>query len=165
MRSGNFGNAFADKSMRDDELRFSVVPLFRNVQRIEKLLHVLAIDFLNVEAISLEAFASIFTLRLLRRRIQGDRVGIVDDDQIIETEMSREGARFRCNTFLHVTVARETNNMLVEDSVLGGVETACRHFCRHRDADRVTDALSQRTSGAFHSGSITKFRMARRFAV
>src|SRR5207247_8180190 len=77
VRSGNFGNAFADESMRDDELWFSVVPLFRNVQRIEKLLHVLAIDFLNVEALSLEAFASIFTLRLLRRRIEGYGVVIV----------------------------------------------------------------------------------------
>ena len=129
------------------------------------MLHVFAIDLLDIESVRLKTLSSFLALCLLCRGIQRDRVGIVDDDQIIETEVSREGARFRCNTFLHVTVARETNNMLVEDPVLGGVETACRHFCRHRDADRVTDALSQRTSGAFHSGSITKFRMARRFAV
>ena len=60
--------------MRDDEFRPAVVALFRHVQRIEKLLHVVAIDFLNIEAVSLEALAGVFALRCLGRGIERDRV-------------------------------------------------------------------------------------------
>ncbi len=62
------------KRVRDDELRLSVVALFRHVQRIEKLLHVLAVDFLNIESVGLEAHDRIFALRLLGQRIERDGV-------------------------------------------------------------------------------------------
>src|SRR6266702_4319859 len=93
VRTGDLRNPFADERMRDDELRFSVVALFGDVEGIEKLLHVLAVDQLNIPAISREAFAGVFALCLFRRRVEGDRVGIVNHDQIIETEMPGERAR------------------------------------------------------------------------
>ena len=74
VRSCYFRDAFADQRVRDDELRFSVVAPFRHVQRIEKLLHVVAIDFLDIEAIRLHAFVGVFALRFLRRGIQRDGI-------------------------------------------------------------------------------------------
>jgi FPC/CPF motif-containing protein YcgG len=49
----DFGNAFSDQRMRDDELRFAVVAAFRDVERVEKLSHVLAFDFLDIKAVRL----------------------------------------------------------------------------------------------------------------
>ena len=52
--------------------------------------------------------------------------------------------------------------MLIENPVVGGVETRRRHFARDRDANRVTDTLAEWTGRAFHARRLSKFRMARR---
>src|SRR6266567_6240229 len=165
MRPGNFRNAFADEGMCDDELRFAVVALLRDVQRIEKLLHVLAVDLLDIESVRLKTPSSVLALCLLCRGIQRDRIGIIDDNQIIETEMCCESARFRCNAFLHVTIASQANNMLVEDPVLRGVETGGRHFGGYRYSGGIANALAKRPGRTFNSGRFRKFRMSRRLAV
>ena len=77
--------------------------------------------------------------------------------------MSGERARFRSNAFLHATVTRQTNAMLIENAVLRSVEPFRRHFHRDRDADSVTNSLSERTGCAFDPGRFKKFRMSRRF--
>src|SRR6266478_1965487 len=130
-----------------------------------KLLHVFAIDFLDVESVSFEALTSVLALRLLCRSIEGDGVRIVNQDQIIETKMSGECACFGRDTFLHATITRQADDVLIENFVLVRVETRCRHFCSHGDADGIADALSQRASRTFYSRCVTKFRMARRLAV
>ena len=77
--------------------------------------------------------------------------------------MGGERARFRGHAFLQTTVTRETDTMLIENAVLAGIESRRRHLHRHRDADRVANALSEWTGGAFHSRCFEKFRMSRRF--
>ena len=54
--------------------------------------------------------------------------------------------------------------MLIENLVLG-VETRGRHLCRHRDANGVAHALSERTGRALDAGRFKKFRMTRRLAM
>ena len=56
--------------------------------------------------------------------------------------MPGERARLRGHAFLQTAVAREANDVLIENAVLGGVETRRGHFRGHRDADRVADALA-----------------------
>ena len=67
---------------------------------------------------------------------------VVDEDQIIEPEMPGESTRFRGDAFLQTAVAGEAEDMLVENLMLGGVETRRRHLRRHRHADRIGDALA-----------------------
>ena len=105
VRPFDFRDALADERMRDDELRFPVVTFLGDVQRIEKLLHVLAVDFLNVEPVGSKALASVFALGCFRRRIERDAVGIVNQDQIIEAPMTSQCTRFRRDAFLHVAIA------------------------------------------------------------
>ena len=105
--SGHFRNAFPDQGVRDDHLRFPVVALLRDIERVEELLHVLAVDFLHVEAVGAEAHPGVFALRFLRHRVERDGVGVVDQDQVIEPEMSGESARFRRDAFLQTAIARE----------------------------------------------------------
>src|SRR4029077_10613180 len=53
--------------------------------------------------------------------------------------------------------------MLVENAMLAGIEMCLRHFRCHCYTNRVANALSQRTSGAFDSRRFRIFRMPRRF--
>src|SRR5439155_20756005 len=103
-----------------DELRPAIVALLCNLERVEKLRHVLAVEFLNIESVSLTAGGRVFALSRRRRRVERDRVRVVDQDQIIETEMPGEGTRFGRDAFLHATIAGQTNHMLIENPVLGG---------------------------------------------
>ena len=165
VRSLHFGNTFANQGMRDDKLRPPIIALLCNLKRIEKLLHVLSVDFLHVEAICLETFAGVFALGFLRRRVERDGVAIVNEDQVIEPEMAGERARLRGNAFLETTVSRQTNDMLIENPVLGRVETRRRHLRRHRNSDGVAHPLSERASRAFHTGRFKELRVAGCLAV
>jgi hypothetical protein len=60
--------------VRDDELRFSVIAPFRHIERIQKLLHVVAIDLLHIESVCLHAFAGVFALRFLRCGVERDGI-------------------------------------------------------------------------------------------
>ena len=151
--------------MRDDELRPAVIVFLRVIERIEERLHVLAVDFLNVEAVGLEAHGRVFALGRRRRGVERDRVRIVNQDQIIETEMSGERARLGGHAFLQATVARETNAVLIEDAVLRRVESRRGHFHGYCNSDGIADALPERPRGALDSRRFKKFRVTRRFAV
>src|SRR5438067_8983170 len=162
-RSLNFRNPFPGKGMNDDELRFPVVAIFRDVTGVEEFLHVVALDFLGIESVGLKTFSRVLALRLVGHGIERDGVGIVNQNQIIEPEMPGEGARFRRHALLETTIARQTKNMLVENAMLVGVEMRSRHFRRHCHPDRVANALPQRTSGSLDSRRFKKFRMPRCF--
>ena len=62
---------------------------FAMLSASRKCLHVLAVDFLHVEAVGLETLAGVFALRFLRHRVERDGVRVVNQDQIIEPEMAR----------------------------------------------------------------------------
>ena len=161
----DFGDAFADEGVRDDELRLAVVAPLCHIECVEKLLHVLSLDFLDVEAISLHAFARILALRLLCRGVECDRVRVVDEDQVVEAPVRSQRARLRSYSLLHVAVAAQTDHVLIKNFVLVHVEARRCHFCRHGNTNRVAHALTERARGAFHSGRIAKFRMSRRFGM
>ena len=164
-RPRDFRNSFADQSVRDNELWFAVVVFLRVIQRIEKCLHVLAVDFLNVEAISFETRGRVFALRRFRRRIERDRVRIVNQNQIIQAEMSGERARFGRHAFLQTAIAGQTDDVLIENLVLVGVEARRRHLGCDRNSNRIAHALAQRAGGAFHAGRFEKLGMSRRFGM
>src|ERR1051325_7633858 len=79
--------------------------------------------------------------------------------------MSRERARFRGSPFPQIAVAANTNKMLIEDAMVARVESRRRHFHRHRDAGRITDALAERPGRAFDTGCLEKFRVPRSFGM
>ena len=79
--------------------------------------------------------------------------------------MTGERARFGRDAFLQVAVTAQTDHVLIENSVLIGVETRRGHLRCHGHANRVADALTERTGGAFHAGCLDKFGMSRRFGM
>ena len=128
-------------------------------------MHIVALNFLHVEAVGFITLPGIFALGLLGHRVQSDCVRIVNQNQVIETEMSGEGAGFGRNAFLHATITGETENVLIENTMLGGIEMCGCHFRRHGYADRIPHPLPEWSGGAFYSGSLEIFRMTRGFTV
>ena len=91
----------------------------RNIQRVEKCCMSWPSIFLHVKAVGLETLAGIFALRLRRHRVERDGVRVVDQDQVIESEVTGERARFRRDAFLQTTIARQADHVLIENPVLG----------------------------------------------
>ena len=162
-RSFDFRNAFADDRVRHDHLRLPVIATLRFFQRTGERLHVVAVDLLHIEAVGLETFAGVFALRDRCHRIERDGVVVVNQDEVIEAEVAGEGARFRTHPFLQTTVTGETDHVLIENLVLLGVETRCRHFHRDGDADRIAHALTKRAGRALDSRCFEEFRVPGRF--
>src|ERR1700738_161074 len=71
---GHFRYPFPDQSVRDDKLRLSVIALLSDVEGVEKSLHVVALDFLDIESVGFEPGTGVFALRVLGRSIERDRV-------------------------------------------------------------------------------------------
>jgi len=75
--------------------------------------------------------------------------------------VSGEGHRLHGDALLHAAVTREADHMVIEQRVLGGVETSGRHLAGERHADGVADALAEGARGRLDAGSLTELRMAR----
>ena len=125
----------------------------------------MAVDRLDIPADGLEAKRGVFALRLRCHGVEGDVVGVVKQDEVVELLVAGEGHRLHGDTLLHATVAREADHMVIEKRVLGRVETRGRHLAGERHTDGVADALTQRTGGRLDAGSLTELRMARGDAV
>ena len=78
--------------------------------------------------------------------------------------MPGQRAGFAGHAFLQAAVPGQADNPVVENAVLGGVETRFRHLARHGQSDRVGHALAQRTGGALHAGRFAELRMTGRDA-
>src|SRR5206468_9514386 len=117
---------------------------------------------LNVEPVGSKALASVFALGCFRRRIERDAVGIVNQDQIIQAPMTSERTCLGSDAFLHVAVTAQTEDVMIKNRVLTGVEAGRRHFRGRSNANSIVDSLPKRCRGAFHSGSGARSTMSRR---
>src|SRR5206468_6633575 len=142
--------------MRDDELRFAVITAFRDIERVEELSHVLALDFLDIKAVRLHPLARVLALRKLCRGIERNRIGIVNENEIVEAPNASERARLGCDALLHVAVTAQTDHVLVENSVFIRVEPRRSHVRCHGYANRVAHALTEWSRRALHSGRVAK---------
>ena len=76
----DFGNPLPNQSVRDNKLRPAAFALLCCIECIEKLLHVVPIDLLDIEPVCLKTLSGVFALRLLSHRVERDRVGIVNQN-------------------------------------------------------------------------------------
>ena len=70
-----------------------------------------------------------------------------------------------CRNSWRSATVMSPEEVVVNDVVAVAVEGAGEHLLGQRHADRVGDALTERTGGGFHARSDADFRVARRLAV
>ena len=76
--------------------------------------------------------------------------------------MAGEGDGLHGHALLHTAVARERDDVVVENGVRGGVVFRGGHFLGNGVADGVGDALTERAGGSLDAGGFVKLRMTRR---
>ncbi len=156
----DLGNAFADDGLGDDQLGFSVPCVAHAGKGLVGKFQVVAVDFDDFPAHGGIEFDIVAGLRLFRRGVKSDVVGIVNEDEIVQLQHGGNGHCFAGDAFLHAAVASQTENVLAENGVLLCVETGRGAFGRECEADRVGDALPQGAGGAFNSRGKTEFGVA-----
>ena len=85
-------------------------------------------DALGVPAHSLKACGSVFTLRFYRHRIEGDIVGIVEQDQVVELEVSGKGGCLAGHALLQAPVPGECEYVVVKNCVFGSIKAGGCHL-------------------------------------
>jgi len=125
----------------------------------------MAVDHLDMPAVGGVAGADILALADIQHGVEGDVVGIEENDEIIETEVTGKRGGLGRDTFLKTSIAAENNNMVVENGVLGSVEASGSHLLGHRKSHAIGHTLAERTGGRLDSGSLMELRVSRSDAV
>ena len=163
--AGDFWNAFANEGFGDDELRLAAagVPGLRHC--VHECADVVAVHSLHFEAVSFVALRGVLALRGFCHRVEGDIIGVVNKDQVVQAEMSGECRRLGRDPFLQATVARETDDAVIKDGVSRGIELRRSHPGGEGHANGIAHALAERPARGLDAGCFAELRVTRRAAV
>ena len=108
----------------------------------------------GVPANGRETCSVIFRLGEVSHFVQGHIVGIVDDDQVVQTIVTSVRSSFERNTFLQATITAQSNHVVIKDGVTGGVVFGSGQFGSSSHTNSVTNTGTKRTSGSFDDGGV-----------
>ena len=111
------------------------------------------------------ALGGVLVLRLRGHGVEGDVIGVVEHDEVIEAEAAGEGSGFLRDAFLEAAVAGEADHQVVEDLVFGGVEMGGGHLGGHGHADDVAGTLAERAGGGFDADGLAELGVTRGLGV
>ena len=115
---------------------------------------------LHVPADRLEARGGVLALRLVGHGVEGDVVGVVNEDQVVQLLVTGESDGLESDALLHAAVTGERDHVVVEDRMLGGVEAGGGHLAGERETDGVGDPLAERASGGLDTGGLVELGVA-----
>ncbi len=162
---GAVRRALADVGLADDQRRF-VGAVFGVGNRAVHCVGIVAVDRADhVPAIGGKTHRGVVDEPGADLAVDGDAVVVIQRDQLVELPGAGQRAGFVADAFHQAAVAHEDVGMVVDDAVAGLVELRGHQFFRQRHADRVADALAQRTGGGFNAGGVAELGVARGFAV
>ena len=108
---------------------------------------VAVVDLRGVPAVGLEAKRHVLRERERGRAVDGDLVGVVEDDQLAEAEVARERARLGGDSLHQIAVGRDHERAVIEEVEAGAIEVRGQHALGDRHPDRVGEALTERSGG------------------
>ncbi len=91
----------------------------------------------------MEVSLGVPSLGFVGHGVEGDVIGVVDEDEVVEGVVSGESDGFLGDPFLEASVAGEGDDVVVEDGVVGGVVPSGGAFSREGVPDGVADALAE----------------------
>ena len=160
--AGDLRDPLADQRAGDDRLRPAVVGRLRVRDRRGDRREVVAVDRHRVPPLRAEVALAVLALGDLRGCVEGDVVGVVDQDQVVEAVVAGERDRLAGHAFLEAAVAGQRDHVVVEDRVPGGVEAGRGAAAGEGVADRVAQPLAERAGGRLHPRRLAELRVPRR---
>ena len=115
---------------------------------------VVAVDVVDLPSVGLVTLEDVLGLGVLGHLVEGDLVGVVEDDEVVELLMGGEGGGLGGDTLLEASVTGEGEDVVVEDLVVVGVVDALGHLLGGGETDGVGDTLSEGTGGALDAGGV-----------
>ena len=152
-------DTLSDDGLADDNVGLALGGLGL-VKGRKDLLEIVAVDHLDVPAIGGIACAHILALADIQHRVEGDVVGIEENNQVVEAEVTRQRGGLRGDAFLETAITAKSDDMVVQDGVLGRVEPGCCHFLRHGVADGVGNSLTEGAGGRLNTRGLVELGMA-----
>ena len=162
----DFGDALADDGLADDQLGLAVLAgagLFERFGDRGELVALLDGEHFPVGGFV--ALGGVLVLRLRGQGVEGDVVGVVEHDEVIEAEAAGERGGLLRDAFLEAAVAGETDHQVVEDLVLRGVEVGGGHLGGDGHADDVAGALTEGAGGGFDADGLAELGVTRGLGV
>ena len=156
------GAAVADLRLDRDERRMLLVSLGLLDGPADGLKVVAVFDRDRLEAERTHARLHILTECDVRIALDGDVVGVVEDDELRKAERTRERERLGGDALHHAAVAAERERVVVDDLIARLVEYSREMRLRHRHADRHAHAGAQRPRRRLDADRVAVLRMARR---
>ena len=149
--------AIADDRLARDHDR--LVLILRPAQRLVDLFGIVSVDGLRRPACRLKACALIGRIGKLRPAINGDRIVVEKNNQLVELQMPGQRDRFMADAFHEAAIA-SNNPGLVIDKIIP--EARVQMPLRDRHADGCRDALAKRPRRRLDARRHEIFWMARR---
>ena len=126
---------------------------------------VVPVNFLNIPAVGLETGSYILRKGEIGGTVDGDAVGIVQVDQLVEFEVPGKGGRLMGDALHQVAVAYNGVGVMVCNLVYAAVETCRQMGFGQGHSDSVCKTLPQRSGCGLHAWGEADFRVARGKAV
>ena len=91
--------------------------------------------------------------------VEGDVVGVIDEDEVIELVVSREGDGLLGDSFLEAAVTSESDDVVVEEGVLGSIELGSSALAGKSVTNGVANSLTEWAGGRFDAWSFIVLRV------
>ena len=114
----------------------------------------MAVDVIDLPSVGLVTLEDVLGLGVLGHLVEGDLVGVVEDDEVVELLVGGEGGGLGGDTLLEATVTGEGEDVVVEDLVVVGVVDGLGHLLGGGETDGVGNTLSEGTGGALDAGGV-----------
>ena len=145
-------HALTDDGVALDELGLAIVGGLGGGDGSLNGIEVVAIDVIGLPSVSLITLEDVLGLSVLGHLVEGDLVGVVKDDEVVELLVGGEGGGLGGDTLLEAAITGEGEDVVTEDLVVVGVVDGLGHLLGDGKTDGVGDALSEGTGGALNAG-------------
>ena len=159
VRSLNLRDALSDDGFADDEVGLTLGGLGL-VEGGENFIEIMTVDHLHMPAVGGITGTDILALAHVEHGVEGDVVGIKENDQVVESEVAGQRGGLGGNTLLQTAVTAKGYDVIVEDGVLRGVETGGSHLLRHGVSDGIGNSLTKGAGGRLDPRSLVELGMA-----
>ena len=144
-------HTLSDDGVALDELWLSVVGCLGSSDGSLDNIKVVTINVVSLPSVSIVTLDDVLGLSVLSHLVEGDLVGIVKDDQVIELLVSSEASGLRGDTLLEATISGKSVDVVVEESVFLSVVDGGSHLGGSGHTNSVSNTLSKRTSGGLNT--------------
>ena len=121
----------------------------------------MCINLDHVPLVALETKLYIIAVGELCAPFNGDVVVVVEDHELVETQVTRERERFMAEALHHIAIAAKYVGMMINERNFIGVVAFGEHALSQRHADAIAAALPQGACRGLDARREPDFRMSR----